>query len=150
MKVLVSTKTSLGRETGYPLDFNYVPEGEVVMPLFAWELLGTAGPGESCALGGTQTHRATTIFKVVERKITLEKLQERIFKALSRQGFIEEKSNSWCSVDQETGRKVAWGFARAVSRAAERFPEEDILEKHRVTFQSRKNPSRKTRVIVRF
>lgn len=156
MKILVATQELSGRTLGkIPprlvrgslATFSYVPEGEILMPLVCWEVIGCSHNNDGChmALGGTATPKATTNFKVTEQPITLEELEKRFFKTLKAQGWAD--SQVW-HLPEETLRWIAGSFARAISRAAAKFPTGDVLSKRGCTFWSRKKPQCTAKIVV--
>ncbi len=147
MKVLVAAKSDFSRkldELKYEVFAS--EEGELVMPLFCWEMLGVANRRELAELKGVRTLEPTTCFRVVERSITLSQLQEEIFKALKKEGAVTKKG-PW--TDYAGGKAIAGAFAKAMLRAASHFSVGSVLEKYRSTFQSRVNPSKRARVLIR-
>lgn len=156
MKVLVATSELLGRTLrtvplklvrGSLATFSYVPDGELLMPLVCWEVIGCKhnNAGCHCSLGGVNTPKATTNFKVVEQPITPKELEDRFFTALKAQGWVD--SEMW-KLPLPIWQEVARSFAGAVTRAASKFPLGDVLSKKSCTFWSRKNPRRSAKVIV--
>lgn len=156
MKVLVATQELRGRTIGKVPDrlvrgslatFCYVPEGELVMPLVCWEVIDCQHNNVAChySLGGVDTHKTTTNFKVVEQSITPKELEDKFFASLKAQGWVE--SEIW-KMPLPFWQEVARSFAGAVTRAASKFPVGDVLSKSSCTFWSRKNPRRSTKVVV--
>lgn len=156
MKVLVATSELLGRTLrpvppklvrGSLATFSYVPDGELLMPLVCWDMIGCEHNNAGChrSLGGVDTHKGTTNFKVVEQPLTIEELEDKFFTSLKNQGWIESKM--W-QLPLPVWQEIAKSFARSIIRAASKFPVGDVLSKRRCTFWSRKNPVRSARIIV--
>jgi hypothetical protein len=149
MKVFVATKETQTEITVMlRRDFSYVPEGELVMPIFAWEYLNVCDPGAPRSLGGTKTKRATTTFKVVEQKITGKDLEETFLQSLKDQGFVSWKMLRYAN-NEQAWRNIARSFARAIMRAASKFPAGDVVEKNGCVYASRTHQKLKVKVLVR-
>ncbi len=147
MKVLVAAKSDFPRKINELQYETFTSEeGELVMPLFCWEVLGVANRGELAELRGVRTLESTTCFRVEERPITLPRLQEEIFKALKKEGAVT-KNGPW--TDYAGGKMIARVFAKAMLRAALHFSVGSVLEKYRSTFQSRANPPKTVRVFIK-
>jgi len=157
MKVFVATKetqhapefNALRNKFDYSFfsegDFSYVPEGELVMPIYAWECLGVCDTSAGRSLAGIKTLRGTTTFRVVEQVITPEELEETFYRSLKKQGFVGSKG---FAVPTEKAKGVARSFARAIMRAAAKFPVGDVVTKRFCTYQSRTHRKLKTRILV--
>lgn len=132
---------------GVHATFCHVPEGELLMPLVCWEVIGCSDTrGCPFALSGVDTRKSTTFFKVVEQAITPKELEDRFFASLQVQGWVENKEHDppllfW--------QQVAKYFASAIVRVASKFPVGDVISKQGCTFWSRKDPQRSARIIVR-
>lgn len=157
MKVFVAT-TELRWKTlrrvpprmkrGSLVTFTYVPDGEIVMPLVCWEVIGCNHNNAGCyrSLGGVDSHKGTTHFKVVERSIALEELEGKFLESLKQQGWIDSKM--W-QLPLHVWQAVAKSFARGILRAASKFPLNDIVSKRGCMFWSRKDPRRSAKIIIR-
>ena len=86
LKVFVSTNETQGQRTN---DFNFVPEGELLM--FGMMTCSNEQADDSCgrtrSMSGTLTHLATTTMKVVEYNGE-ESLADRILTSLKESGWI--------------------------------------------------------------
>lgn len=156
MKVLVATQELMGKTIGTVppklvhgslATFSYIPDGELLMPLVCWEVIGCQHNNAAChcSLGGVDTPKTTTNFKVVEQPITPKELEDRFFTALKAQGWVE--SEMW-KLPLPVWQEVARSFAGAVTRAASKFPLNDVLSKRGCTFWSRILPRRSAKILV--
>lgn len=157
MKVLVATQELKGKTLrsvppklmrGSLATFSYVPDGELLMPLVCWEVIGCQYNNNGChmSLGGVDTHKGTTNFKVVEQSLTIKELEDKFFASLKARGWVDSKM--WKLPLPGFWQKVARSFAKATVRAASKFPVGDIISKRGCTFWSRKDPRRSARIIV--
>lgn len=88
MKVLVSTKETQG---DYPGDFTWSTEGELVYPSFICDRDRRVGRDHGCgcgrAMGGLESHKSTTSFKVVEVAYAEDELLRRAIESMVDAGY---------------------------------------------------------------
>lgn len=84
MKVLVATSKTQGQREG---DFNFVPEGELVMP--GAQCDNACSCGCARAFTGIACHKGTTTFEVVDRPIIPKELRADVKKSLKDGGWLE-------------------------------------------------------------
>lgn len=126
MKVLVATERGQGSRKN---DFAHATPGELVT--FASECDGEPVDGAcGCrrALGGVESHKATTTFTVEERPITLKDLTAALDKSLREGGWVDEgEDDAWARED-----------AREIARIAAAFPVGAVIERRGNNFKTRK------------
>lgn len=127
-------------------EFSHARTGELVMPYVAWEFLGVCDPQAHRALAGIKTKMGTTVFKVVDMPITLEKLTAKFLVSLKNQGWTNKKPFALFSEDEMEW--VAASFARSMVRAASKFNVGDIIQKTNCRFRSLTKPNIEVKVIV--
>jgi hypothetical protein len=126
MKVLVSTKEGQGIRKN---DFCFTKEGELVKMCFSCDgekIDGMCGCRRS--LGGFNTQKATTTFKVIEKKITEAQFIKLFIQSEKKAGWIKEGDNTFEFQEH----------AKDILRIAKSFPTYVILEKRGDRIQIRK------------
>lgn len=119
MKVLVATKETQGQRKN---DFCHVPEGELVT--FGSECDNEPVDGKcGCkrALVGMKCHKATTTFKVVDKRMTPEEYREALIASM--------KDAGWWDLMNGKEQKILKQDMAGLLNLTEHFQEGDILEK---------------------
>jgi hypothetical protein len=120
MKIIVATSETQGQRPG---DFNFVPDGEIVMVSDC----DCLHPGCDCvrSMVGINSRKGTTTMKVIESDISLEEYRRLIGDA--SQGYIE------LGVDDQ----VLYEQADALLDLAMQFPVGAVIERDGEIFNQR-------------
>ena len=129
MKVLVATEEGQGKRKN---DFFWATGGELVH--FPFECDGETVDGRcGCrrSMGGMESHKGTTTFKIVEKDISEADFLEKLIQSYKSAGwFKEEPDKDW--------KKALAADAKELHELAESLPLGRVIEKRGNVIQVRK------------